>query len=325
LQSSSQPVGIGFNPNDGGIQHFYGRMQHVRISNVARTSFPYAAQRPLDAAASTVAGEELPQSSGGNANLLVQSLSSYPSSVGGIIVQTVVRNEGDAPTTNGFYTDVYADHEPGGPGDLAGSVRFWIASPIEAGTTLTLTTVLHDVTGLAGLSAIPFSPLAEASVTLYSQADSEGVVAEPDDLDNISSGLDVCITAADAYEADDTFDTATPLSPGELQAHNFHAPGDPDWFRIEVQGGLAYTLRTTQLGPNSDTYLYLYDGDGTTLLAANDDFDGSLASRLEWTAPADGTFYLLVKHWSPAAAGCGTRYSLYVNDVRIFVPLVHKQ
>jgi hypothetical protein len=59
LRSSNQPVGIGFNPSDGGIQHFYGSMQHVRISNVARTSFPYAAQRPLDAAASTAVGEEL--------------------------------------------------------------------------------------------------------------------------------------------------------------------------------------------------------------------------------------------------------------------------
>jgi hypothetical protein len=325
LQLSDQPVGIGFNPNDGGIQHFYGRMQHVRISDVARTSFPYAAQRPLDAAASTVAGEQLQQPNGGNANLLVQSLSSYPSSVGGIIVQAVVRNEGDAPTMNGFYTDLYADHEPDGPGDLAGSIRFWITSPIEAGATVTLTTVLHDVTRLAGLSAVPLSPLGETSVTLYSQADSEGVVAEPDDLDNISSGLDVCIAAADAYEGDDTFVTATPLPAGQLQPHNFHAPADPDWFRIEVQEGLVYTLRTTQLGPSSDTYLYLYDGDGTTLLAANDDADGSLASRLEWMAPADGTYYLLVKHWNPAVAGCGTRYSLYLNDVRIFVPLVHKE
>jgi hypothetical protein len=60
-------------------------------------------------------------------------------------------------------------------------------------------------------------------------------------------------------------------------------------------------------------------------LAANDDADGSLASRLDWTAPADGTYYLLVKHWNPAVVGCGTRYSLYVNDVRIFVPLVYKE
>jgi hypothetical protein len=240
-------------------------------------------------------------------------------------VQAIVHNEADAPTTNGFYTDLYADHEPGGPGDLTGSVRFWIASPIEAGATVTLTTILDDGTGLASLSAVPLSPLGETAVTLYSQADSEGVVAEPDDLDNISSGVDVCIAAADAYEGDDTFDTATLLSPRQLQAHNFHAPGDPDWFRIEVQGGMVCTIRTTHLGPSSDTYLYLYDADGTTLLAANDDAYGSLASRLDWTAPADGTYYIMVKHWNPAMAGCGTTYSLYLNEMRIFLPAVHKE
>ena len=52
------------------------------------------------------------------------------------------------------------------------------------------------------------------------------------------------------------------------------------------------------------------------MLAANDDYGGSLASRLDWQAPADGTYYLLIKHWNPNVGGCGTGYDLQILDWR---------
>ena len=87
---------------------------------------------------------------------------------------------------------------------------------------------------------------------------------------------------------------------------------DQDWIKFDAQEGITYTLQTSNLGPQSDTYIYLYDQDGTTLLASNDDYGGSLASRIDWTAPASGIYYVQIRHWNPNASGCGTRYNFTI-------------
>ena len=69
------------------------------------------------------------------------------------------------------------------------------------------------------------------------------------------------------------------------QQHNFHAMGDEDWFKFDALASTTYSIQTSELTSNADTYVYLYDTDGTTLLASNDDAGDSLASSLEWTAP----------------------------------------
>lgn len=305
---------------DGG--HFPGYIQHVRISNVDRGDFPYA--RVVEIPAVEV-GASISQPGSGTPNLAMRSLTTYPSASGGLIVQAVLRNEGDASTTNGFYTDLYADHLPTGAGYYTGSVRFWIASPIEAEAVVTLTTVLTDVTSAGGLSAADLGSLGETSVTLYAQADSSGVVSETDNLDNISTGVDVCIASADGYEGDDILADAQPIVLGETQHHNFDSLSDQDWIKFTAQGGVTYTIQTSDLGPAADTYLYLYDTDGTTLLAANDDYGGSLASQIEWSPPITDTYYVLVKHWNPNVGGCGTGYDLTLAKAltnRVYLPLV---
>ena len=119
---------IGWADGESGGQ-FPGYIQHVRISNTDRSEFPYA--RVVEVPSVEV-GAPTSQPGSGTPNLVVQSLTAYPSESGGVIVQAVVRNEGDASTTNGFYTDLYADHLPTGVGDYTGSVRFWIASWVMA-------------------------------------------------------------------------------------------------------------------------------------------------------------------------------------------------
>ena len=54
----------------------------------------------------------------------------------------------------------------------------------------------------------------------------------------------------------------------------------------------------------------LYDTDGVTILAYNDDFGGTLASAIVWSAPLDGTYYAHVTGYS---VGVGT-YDLIVSD-----------
>lgn len=311
---------------DGG--YFPGYIQHVRISNVERTSFPYGR---VTNAPSVAAGSAILPPSSGSANLVLQSLSTYPvdseTLEGSMIVQAIVKNDGDAPTVNGFYTDFYTNHLPTGGGDLNGSIGFLVNESVVAGATVTLTTVISDMTGVSGLSAAVLGPSSETTVTLYTQADSEGVVTEPDEADNISSGVEVCVASADAYESDNTFADAQSITLGGTQRHNFDSLSDQDRVKFAAQGGATYTIRTSDLGPSADTYLYLYDTDGSTLLAANDDYGGSLASRIEWTSPMTGTYYVLVKHWNPTVAGCGTGYDLTLEKAlanRIYLPVVSR-
>jgi hypothetical protein len=114
----------------------------------------------------------------------------------------------------------------------------------------------------------------------------------------------------DQYEPDDTRGQANPISVGEVQTHNRHVAHDRDWMYFEAQGGVTYVIETLNLGPESDTVLYLYDG-ARNELASDDDSGGEIwASRLEWTAPEDGTLYIMVEGWVQTSAGPRTRYDL---------------
>ena len=86
--------------------------------------------------------------------------------------------------------------------------------------------------------------------------------------------------------------------------------GDVDWFKFQAVAGKTYTI-STQLGTLRDSVLYLYDGNGTTLLAQDDDGGDGLASRIQWTAPATGTYYLDVAAYANSYAGS------YTLDVQV--------
>jgi len=304
-------LGSGFGSN---VPRFEGAMDQVRLSNVVRTSFPYGLFALVTSEPSLALGDPTAPPIAGSPDLAVLSLNAYPNPDGGLLVQAVVKNQGAAPTQNGFYTDLYADHLPGGPGDYTGSIHFWVASPIDTGQSITLTTVITDVSTLGQAMGQAASATGEQSHTLYMQVDSTQAVAEANKSNNISTGTQACIASADAFEPDDSPQSARPLALGENQAHNFASPGDQDWLKIHARTGVSYTIQTGNLGPSSDTYLYLYDRGGQTLLAANDDYDDTLASRIDWNCPAEGDYYLLVRHWNPQTGGCGTAYDIAMNE-----------
>lgn len=297
-----------------GISQIKANLGAFRISSGVKTSFPYGAFAAITNEPSLAAGDLIAPPVTGSPDLAVLGLTSYPNPDGGVLVQAIVKNQGDISTKNGFYTDLYLDHLPTGAGDYTGSIRFWVQDPIAAGTTVTLTTAITDLSGLSGLSLQSVSAADEITGTLYMQTDSTGAVTEPDELNNIeATGAEICIASPDAYEGDDSATTARPFSVGQTQVHNVSKVGDRDWVKFDARGGVTYMMRTFDLGPAADTYLYLYDTDSTTLLASNDDYGGSLASQIEWIAPADGTYYVMVKHWNPNVGGCGTAYNLDVS------------
>lgn len=309
---------------------FDGQMSFFRLSSGERTAFPYGTFAAITSEPATAIGNAIAPPVTGSPDLAVLDLVTYPNLDGGVLVQALVQNQGDRDTQNGFFTDLYLDHPPAGAGDYTGSIQFWINDPIAAGATVTLTTIITDLIGVSGTTIQGQPPGGEVSGTLYVQADSTGVVYETDDANNISlSGTEICVASPDVFENDDRVESATPISLSEAQNHNFDNPGDQDWISFEANGGITYTLYTSDLSLSADTYLYLYDTDGATLLVANDDHGGSLASQIEWTAPASGTYYLLIKHWNPNVGGCGTDYILSFGltpeaprGINLYLPLV---
>lgn len=120
----------------------------------------------------------------------------------------------------------------------------------------------------------------------------------------------------DAYEPDDVYTASSAIVlNGPSQIHNFHDAGDHDWITFDAVAGIRYIIETADLGPDSDTYLFLYDHDGTTVLFSNDDSGGGLASRIIWTCPATGAYYAMVRQSDDITHGPTAYYHLAVLSV----------
>jgi subtilisin family serine protease len=135
-------------------------------------------------------------------------------------------------------------------------------------------------------------------------------------------------------EPDDTFQQACPVvTDGRTYNRRFEVDFDTDWFRFYALAGEQYVIETfnlgdlansqrnrqaaaaaaqrkglptsrsgpakRQIGPRvADTWLDLYDQDGTTLLLSDDDGgDEQWSSRITWTAPVSGYYYILATEY----------------------------
>lgn len=102
----------------------------------------------------------------------------------------------------------------------------------------------------------------------------------------------------DSYEPDNNYSQASPITIGEVQAHTFSPAGDHDWVKFVVTStSEPYTIQTLNLSNGADTILNLYDIDGTSRLANNDDYI-DLDSRIVYTFATAGTYYVMVEHYS---------------------------
>ena len=76
------------------------------------------------------------------------------------------------------------------------------------------------------------------------------------------------------------------------------------------------------LASGVDTYIELYDIDGVTLLASDNDFGDGLASKLTWEAPESGTYYIRVSQSPGSAYGCSASYDISVEGENlIYLPM----
>ena len=80
------------------------------------------------------------------------------------------------------------------------------------------------------------------------------------------------VRAQDIWEPDDTAAQASViLTNGTMQSHYFHIPGDEDWVTFSATSGNQYIIETHNLGIQADTYIYIIDTDGVTVLDEDDD------------------------------------------------------
>jgi uncharacterized repeat protein (TIGR01451 family) len=126
-------------------------------------------------------------------------------------------------------------------------------------------------------------------------------------------------TPVDDYEPDSLYTAAAKISTdGDVYTRAFNTVADKDWVKFNAQAGQAYTITTSHLDVDVDTVLQLYDVDGETLLYENDDYmAGSEASRIIWTAPKDGIYFVRVTHFDHTydpryALVCGSQYGVSI-------------
>lgn len=100
----------------------------------------------------------------------------------------------------------------------------------------------------------------------------------------------------DAYEPDGVPATANLIYIGQTQRHSICPAGDADWVRFYGRAGKEYTINTSNLGIGLDTYMWLFDSDGETILAYNDDGGNGVASRIDFFPATDAYYYVQVKN-----------------------------
>jgi hypothetical protein len=112
----------------------------------------------------------------------------------------------------------------------------------------------------------------------------------------------VTVTDLGAEVSGDGPGTAGVIVPGTSYAGMISPAGDNDWYQFDALAGHAYKVDTT----GTDTYVYIYDPNGTTILSEND------YPPLYLAATGVGPYYVRVRHYSSTSTGS---YTVMVTDL----------
>ena len=113
------------------------------------------------------------------------------------------------------------------------------------------------------------------------------------DSDTGSYGFKATFTTVpvDSFEPNDTQEQAASIPLGTQAEANFHSSSDADWYKADIpeEGGMLTVYSEGRL----DTYIELYDAEGT-MLAENDDSGSGLNARISLQV-SGGTVYICVR------------------------------
>jgi len=128
--------------------------------------------------------------------------------------------------------------------------------------------------------------------------------------------------APDQYEEDNSFADAgvifldSELSSEAVQQHTFHRAEDEDWVKFYGVAQEQYEIMAGNPGPGCDPVIELYDTDGISLIfSMNHGIEGE-EELLSWQCPADGIYFVNVRHADPAFFGEDAGY-----DLKVYRPL----
>ena len=271
MQSSGTTIFDGDNEND----------------NVSNTNTNYK-RVDVKALADAIVARAGNNNGGGNQDIAQTINTSAEMSVGSTLSSDIGSN-GDADwvkiwlNAGSSYT-IDLQGSPSGKGTLSDS---WLNIYDSAGIFVTS----NDDGGVGTDSKLVFTP--NASGYYFLSAESYGQTGTGTYQLSVSgSGL------SDDYSGD-TGTSGRISSNGSVQGTvNFN--GDRDWFAITLQAGQDYTFRLDG-GSLSDPLFEIYDQNGISPLATDDDGGAGLNAQLQFTASYSGTYYLSAK-----ASGTGT-------------------
>ncbi len=131
----------------------------------------------------------------------------------------------------------------------------------------------------------------------------------------------------DAYEPNDNFTQAKPITPGTTIRAYICTEGEQDYYKFTAAAGRRITVRLTDIPAGQDYDLYLSDPSQTQV--ASSTASGNADERIDYTATVGGTYYVTVTGYS----GYSTTqaYSLRVDVSggqprhRIYVPVMRKK
>lgn len=132
------------------------------------------------------------------------------------------------------------------------------------------------------------------------------------------------VCSEDLDEPNDGYDGSTTISPnGEAILGYFDITEDEDWYRFWASTGREYRISTDNLANGVDTIIELYETDGISVLATNDNFGASLASDLTWITPTTGTYFIRVSKGFISNYGCDASYEIGIAEkVFSYLPLI---
>lgn len=233
-------------------------------------------------------------------DLIVESITFHPDNpeVGESVDITVtVKNQGNEPASN-FYVHLFVDPAEEPPTlTTTYTSRFYWGLRLDPGVSFqwTHTDELFTINGRH---------------PVYAWVDRDDTISESDETNNLAGPVDIPVgtIVGDIYEEDDLCTQATfiPVD-GTVQHHNLEPAPDKDWVYFEATGGVTYQVQAIADGVDADLVAELY---GTC--SGPPSF--GTGTEFEFTAPADGTYFVKVEHVS-TAYGPDTAYRLRVTQL----------
>ncbi len=125
--------------------------------------------------------------------------------------------------------------------------------------------------------------------------------------------------AQDAHEPNNTFDTASPITPGQPLEATIHGGGnDIDYYTFDVEVAGPVVIET--FGDAGDSRMWLY-GENQAQIAYNDDGGDGLFSRIQRDTMAPGTYFIKVDEFgNNANISYNLRVNLIEGELRVGTP-----